>query len=363
MWPSRTVLRESVVESISGQLVDPAAGAVFLLVPKTNTPVHGPWVLCRISLATGAVRRGPTLPAGGLTMAAGYLWVYSASGPGSPPVVTEINPLTMQSVRPIPVPSRPDGFGGVQVTPGPAGSVWISSYRTLVRVSVSTGTALTRVTLPAGLAGSDVSVDPEDATMYVSAAHVAHGGMSGLVMLEYNARTGRKMAAAAGGLIRDSVAGAALTAVPGGVWASYRTGMLGLTIHLGAKGLRMIAPPGPGIALAPATGVFRWPMYETTTYGGGVLWVANQVGIVACLDPRTGTIRASEHLPQSQLIYQFEAIDPSTRVIFAPPQWRPAPDHPATPMLELARPVRARYRRVGQRPTRTGGLGRHFAPQ
>jgi hypothetical protein len=153
--------------------------------------------------------------------------------------------------------------------------------------------------------------------MYVSAAHVAHGGMSGLVMLEYNARTGRKMAAAAGGLIRDSVAGAALTAVPGGVWASYRTGMLGLTIHLGAKGLRMIDPPGPGIALAPATGVFRWPMYETTTYGGGVLWVANQVGIVACLDPRTGTIRASEHLPQSQLIYQFEAIDPSMRVIFA----------------------------------------------
>jgi hypothetical protein len=120
VWPSRTVLRESVVESISAQLVDPAAGAVFLLVPKTNTPVRGPWVLCRISLATGAVWLGPTLPAGGLTMAAGYLWVYSASGPGSPPVVTEINPLTMQSVRPIPVPSMPDGFGGVQVTPGPA---------------------------------------------------------------------------------------------------------------------------------------------------------------------------------------------------------------------------------------------------
>ena len=132
-WPSRSVLRESVVESISGQLVDPAARAVFLLVSKTNRPVRGPWVLCRISLATGAVRLGPTLPAGGLTMAAGYLLVYSASGPGSPPVVTEINPLTMQSVRPIPLPSMPDGFGRVLVTPGPSGSVWISSYRTLVR--------------------------------------------------------------------------------------------------------------------------------------------------------------------------------------------------------------------------------------
>jgi hypothetical protein len=93
--------------------------------------------------------------------------------------------------------------------------------------------------------------------------------------------------------------------------------MLGLTIHLGAKGLRMIAPPGPGIALAPATGVFHWPMDETTAYGGGALWVANQVGIVACLDPRTGKIRASEHLPQSQLIYQLDAIDPTARTIFA----------------------------------------------
>lgn len=318
-WPSRTMLRESMVELISDQLVDPAAGAVFLLVSKTNTPVRGPWVLCRISLATGAVRLGPTFPVGGLAMASGYLWVYGAPGPGFQPVVTEVNPVTLQRVRPIRLPSVPASFGGVPVmiTAGPAGSVWIGSYRTLLRVSVSTGTPLARVTLPPGLAGGDASVDPVGATLYVSAAHVVRGGMGGLVVLEYDARTGRKLAAASGGLIRDSVAGAALTAVPGGVWASFRTGMLGLTIHLGANGLRMIAPPGPRIALAPATGVFHWPMYETTTYGGGALWVANQVGIVACLDPRTGTIRASEHLPQAQLIYQLDATDPPARTIFA----------------------------------------------
>jgi hypothetical protein len=317
-WPSRTMLRESMVELISGQLVDPAAGAVFLLVSKTNTQVGGPWVLCRISLATGAVRLGPTFPVGGVTMASDYLWVHGFPGPGFQPVVTEVNPLTLQRVRPIPLPSVPASLGGVPVivTAGPAGSVWIGSYRTLLRVSVSTGTPLARVTLPPGLAVG-ISVDPAGATLYVSTAHVVGGGMSGLVVLEYNARTGRKLAAASGGLIRDSVAGAALTAVPGGVWASFRTGMLGLTIHLGANGLRMIAPPGPGIALASATGVFHWPMYETTAYGGGALWVANQVGIVACLDPRTGTIRASEHLPQSQLIYQLDAIDPAARTIFA----------------------------------------------
>ena len=137
------------------------------------------------------------------------------------------------------------------------------------------------------------------------------------MILEYNARSGRKLAAASDGVIRYSVAGADLTAVPGGVWASFRTGMMGLTIHLGANGLPMITPPGPRIVRTPPTSVFHWPMYETTSYGGGALWVANELAIVACLDPRTGTIRASEHLPLSQFISGFDAIDPAARTIFA----------------------------------------------
>ena len=319
-WPSRTVLRESMRELLYDPLVDPGEGVAFLLVPKASAPSVGPWTLRRISLATGAVRLGPEFPVGGLAMASGYLWVYSPPGLGSPPVVSEVSPLTLQRIRPIPLPSVPASFSGVPVTitAGPAGSVWIGSYQTLVRVNVSTGTALTRVTLPPGLASSDLSVDPTGVTLYVSATHVARdGGMSGLVLLEYDGWSGRKLATASGGLIRYSAAGAALTAVPRGVWASFRTGMMGLTVHLGTRGLRMIGPPGPGIALAPATGFFRWPMDATTTYGGGALWLANQAGIVACLDPRTGKIRASERLPQSQLIYQINAIDPTARMIFA----------------------------------------------
>ncbi len=314
-WPSRVILRESAVELISDQLVDPAAGAVFLLVSKTNTPVRGPWVLCRISLTNGAVRPGPTFPVGGLTMASGRLWVYGAPGPRSRPVVSEVDRVTLERIRLVRLPTVPASFGGlpVAVTAGPAGSVWIGSYRTLLRVNASTGTILTRVTLPRGMEGGDVSVDPSGTALYISAADVEGGG----VVLEYNARTGHKLGAAFGGLIRYSLGGATLTAVPGGVWASFRTGMMGLTIHLGAKGLRMIAPPGPGIARTEPTGVFHWPMDETTAYSGGALWVANQVGIVACLNPRTGAVRASEHLSQSRLIYHIDAIDPATRTIFA----------------------------------------------
>jgi hypothetical protein len=309
------MLRESIVERISGQVVDPAAGAVFILASKTNTPVRGPWVLCRISLATGAVRLGPTFLVGGLIMASRYLWVYGAPGPGSRPVISEVNPETLARVRSIPLRSVPASFGGlpVQLTAGPAGSVWIGSYRTLERVNVSTGTPLMRVTLPRGLAGGDVSVNPAGTTLYESAADAVGGG----VILEYNARTGRKLATASGGVIRFSQGGADLTAVPDGVWASFRTGMMGLTIHLSAQGLRMIAPPGPRIVRTPPTGVFHWPMYQETAYGGGALWVANQLGIVACLNPRIGTTRASEHLPPSQLISGFDGIDPVARTIFA----------------------------------------------
>lgn len=318
-WPSRAVLRESDVEAIANQVADPAAGAVFVLASRTSTPVRGPWALCRISLGTGAVRLGRTFPGGGVTMASGYLWVYSAPGARAQPVVSQVNPVTLEPVRSIRLPSVPANFGGlpVAVTAGPAGSVWIGSDRTLLRVSVSTGKPLTAVTLPHGLAGGNAAVNPAGTTLYVSATHVVRGGIEGLVMLEYDARTGRKLTEASGGVIRYSVAGASLTAVPGGVWASFRTGMLGLTIHLGANSLQMIAPPGPGIALTRPGGVFHWSMYETTSYGGGALWVANQAGIVACLDPRTGTTRASEHLPQSQLIYHIDAIDPTARTIYA----------------------------------------------
>jgi len=106
----------------------------------------------------------------------------------------------------------------------------------------------------------------------------------------------------------------------------------GLTIHLRQQDLAPVAPPGPGIEWQPATGVFHWPMYATTAYGGGALWLANQVGIVACLDPQTGEVRASERVRQSQLIYRFLAVTrcctrstPSTRA-----------DCSAAPMLELA---------------------------
>jgi len=302
------------------QVVDPAAGAVFLLASETNTPERGPWALCRISLATGRARLGQTFPVSDLAMASGYLWVYSAGRTSAQPVtVSQVSPVTLARIRPIPLPRAPANFGlPAAVTAGPTGSVWIGYDRTLLRVDAATGHILARITLPPGLAVSNDAVAASGTALYAASTHIAKdGGMAGAVMLEYDARSGRKLAEASGGLLRYSAAGAELTAVPGGVWASFRTGMMGLTIHLGANGLRMLTPPGPRIGLTPPNSVFHWPMYATTAYGGGALWVANQASIVACLDPRTGTVLAGEHLPLGQYIFGFEAIDPASRTIFA----------------------------------------------
>jgi len=260
-WPERRLLRRGVAERIASQVIDPAMNSVYVLAATGNAPAGGPWMLRRIDLRTGSQRRGPSFRVSDITMAAGYLWIYGIPSASSSPVIWQIDPATMTRVRSIrlaPLPPRFPGPGPA-ITAGPADSVWIGSNRSLLRLDTGTGKQRARV-------------------------------------------------------IRDSVAGAWLTAVPGGVWASFRTGMLGLTVHLSQNGLRMIRPPGPGIALRPANGIFHWPMYETAVYGGGALWLANQLGILACLDPRTGRVVASERVPQSQLILEL-TVDQARRTI------------------------------------------------
>lgn len=322
LWPQRLIERQRPTELISDEVINPAAGTYYTLTSRTHTPMRGPYVLACTDLRTGAVRKGPTFPVGSLTAASGYLWVYGTPRPGSQPLIYQVNPATLARIRLLPLPPGHANFGGVAFAAAPGDSMWIGYDRTLLRLAVSTGTVLTRVTLPLSLTVTDISMDPARMTLYVSAAHVVRGGMEGLVMLEYVARSGHRLAESSGGLLRYSVAGAGLTAVPGGVWVSFRTGMLGLTIHLRRNGLRMITPPGPGIALRPATGVFHWAMSVAAAYGGGALWLAT-LRVVACLDPRTGKVRASERAgqspaPPSQLVSQLQAIDPVTHTIYGP---------------------------------------------
>ena len=132
---------------------------------------------------------------------------------------------------------------------GPAGSVWIGYAQSLLRIDTATGAVLARATVPAGLAVSDVAVDPTGRYLYASFAHLvgpplSGGGQAaqGAAVSEYDATSGGLLTSITTGLITDSVSGAKLVAVPDGVWASLRTGMMGFTILLRQGDLATIAP-------------------------------------------------------------------------------------------------------------------------
>lgn len=286
LWPERRILPENIY--IASQVFDPATDMLYALVARAPVTAAS-YVLQATDLRTGAVRRGESYPVAGLSLVAGYLWVSGWPGAGTPPVLRQVGPGTLRTVRSV----SPSGVSWTSgVAPGPAGSVWVGAYRTLLRISADRGTVLARTVLPPGLGLSNMAAYPDGAYLYVSAAHVVAGrAQAGAVLLEYSARTGELLAETDRTPISYSVAGAELTALPGGVWVSFRTGMLGRSVLLSERALATVIAPVP-----PQTpeGVYYWPMFSSSVYGGGALWVTTQTGLVACVNPATGQVRASE---------------------------------------------------------------------
>ncbi len=286
-WPERRILPESV--HIVSQVFDPDTDVLYTLVSRTQASANGSYVLQATDLRTGAVRRGDSYPLARLSLVSGYLWVSGWPSAGTPPVLGQVDPETLRTVRLV-SPSRVS-WDSV-VAPGPAGSVWVGAYRMLLRMSVGSGAVLARTVLPPGLGLSDMAASADGAFLYVSAAHLVAGGAEeGAVLLEYSARTGKLLAKTDRTPISYSVAGADLTALPAGVWVSFRTGNLGLSVLLDERALATVIAPVP-----PRTpeGVYYWPMFSSSVYAEGALWVTTLTGLVACVNPATGQVRASE---------------------------------------------------------------------
>ncbi len=300
-------MQENDYFASAAQVLDPARGMLYALVPRKLPTVSGPWVLRAVRLSDHTSRSGGTYPVSGIALAGGFLWAYGDTAAGQA-LVSEISPRTLGTVRQKTIGSGHLGVAGVVA--GPAGSVWTGSGRTLLRLSVRTGAVLARATLPAGLVLDTIAASPAGTVLYASTVRVNAGGC---VMFEYSAVTGRLLARAAGAPLSYSIAGAVLTAVPGGVWASFRTGMLGQSVLLSQRGLAVIARAPANARLGP----YLWPMNSSAVYGGGSLWVATESGLVACLNPATGAIRAQQTVtsPSAQ-IWDLLAADPATRLLY-----------------------------------------------
>jgi hypothetical protein len=305
-WRVHTVLRERIGGRITSQVVDPRAGVDYAMVARTVS-LSGPYRLRRTDLATGSVRSGPEFRTSGLSLAAGYLWIYGNLPPQSPSlrlVLSQVNPRTLAVVRFWRLTPRRRGVSDiVKIAAGPEHTVWAGFQRTVLRIRVSTGATIGRIRLPRGTFFSDVATIAAHRRLYIAASGVKSGGAD---VREYTAGGGR-LITSTGRHPLPSVGGANLTAVPGGVWASFRTGMLGQTVLLRRNGLTSVPLSGS---------IFGWPMNASTVYGGGALWLANGSNAIGCIAPDTGVVRHQRTLAQLGMIGELLAVNGVSHVIY-----------------------------------------------
>ena len=326
-WQERTVTRLSPL--MMSTAVDPSGRAAYELVARRPGGT-GPFRLWRIGLAagsarvTGVARRGPVFPVSAVSVAGGFVWVSGdlSTGPSASAssrlVLYQVNPRTLAvlaSWRGLGLPGR---YAPVSVTAGPARTVWVGLGGTLLQLRTRSGGTVRRVRLPVGLLASDIAVDPAVRYLYVAGA----GPLGGVTALEYAAGTGRLLATAARSPLRFSVGGAALTAVPGGVWASFRTGMLGQTVLLRRAGLGSVPLPAvrlPGVPPASVQlGFYRYAMGASTSYGGGAVWLSQDTsGLTGCVAPGTGQVRSAATLRLLADGGELLGVRPSAREVFA----------------------------------------------
>ena len=308
------------------QIVDLALGAGFSLVSAGPTDL-GPWVLQRIDIDRATTESGAAFSVGTLSLAAGYLWISCGRGivsDATGPVLCQVDPDTLAVVRQIPLPAprravpTPPSEYPLSIASGPGDTVWIGYGQTLVLVDAGRGVVLSSVPITSGTVAS-MSVDPTQRYLYVALSYPTISGQTvDAAVLEFDARSGRLLAGtSAQSAVTDSVAGGVLTAVGGGVWMSFRTGMLGETILLRQSDLAVVGPPSSTLVNAQPDGVFRWIMDASTIYGNGALVVVNENGVMACADPLSGVIRAQEHLPSAEGAgVQLLAVDGTSGQVF-----------------------------------------------
>lgn len=283
-WPVRTVLREPPELRISNQAIDPRARVVYALSGNAGPLAYQ---LIRLPLSGGPGQVGAVLPVNGIAVGAGSVWVFGA-GPAAHSafslVLYQVSPATLAVRRSWTLSPGERRSGFVGFAAGGGGTVWVGFLRTILRINASSGAIVSRIRIASGLTVSDVAVDPAGRHLYV----MANTPLSGTEVVEYAAATGRRLASNARGALRFSVGGASATAVPGAVWVSFRTGSLGETVLLRQEGLRFVKLPGSG---HPGS-LFNWVLFANTEYAGTALFLARQDGIIGCLSPRSGQVRA-----------------------------------------------------------------------
>jgi hypothetical protein len=286
-WPSHIVLAEPDRLGIGNQVIDPATGTDFALA-STNAGVTSR--LRRTVLSSGRVKLGPAFPVSSIGLGGGYAWVYGVQGPARGVLkfkLYQVNLSTLAVVRSKTLASARNVAGFMGLSPDGRADIAVGFMRSVVIINARSGAIAGRVAIRRGLAVSQVSALGR--YLYVA----ANGPDGASVVFEYNARTLRLLASNGRRPLQFSVGDTGLTAAPGGVWLSFRTGMLGLTVLLRQRGLSAVTLPGSG---TPGD-LFAWPMIATTEFAGTSVFLAKEGGQIGCMKPGSGHIRARGSVP------------------------------------------------------------------
>lgn len=286
-WPSHIVLAEPTRLGIGNQVIDQATGTDFALA---STNAGRTARLRRTVLSSGRVKLGPAFPVSSIGLAAGYAWVYGAQGLAHGALrfkLYQVNTSTLKIIRSKTLASARNTAGFMGLSADRNGDIAVGFLRSVLIVNARSGAVAGRITIRRGLVVSDVSVWGR--YLYVA----ANGPDGGSVVFEYDASTLRLLASQSRRPLLFSVGGAVLTSAPGGVWVSFRTGMLGLTVLLRQRGLGFVHLPGSGTR----DDLFAWVMTATTEFAGRSVFLAKEGGQIGCVNPGTGHIKARGSIP------------------------------------------------------------------
>jgi hypothetical protein len=284
-WSTRSI---ASIPFSSPPVVPAGSDTAFALVSTGNAP-SSPQLLTSVGLRSGIVRSGPQVPGGSFLVTTGnrlYLVGPAAlESNGEPQALFRLRAVSLPTMGLGPaVPlgalgANGDAYSGsisFQPTGPSAGDLWVGASGRLELIDPATGVVLMR-TLPPAAEGYGVATEPDGRFVDVSVL-TQQPSVAGEV-LEIDTATG----AVVDRLTKIFAIGApALTAVPGGLWISYRGCMLGTSEHVVEPSLAIDTPftaasgstrPVPGQSVG---------MGEGATLVGDVVLLSDIFG-VACL--------------------------------------------------------------------------------
>lgn len=303
-WPARAVASTPHIRSVvaMGASLYWITGASPTTSP-TRTCSYGPTVPVRYEPKSGKTQRGPAMADCPVELVATKSSLWSLAISKTSFVLEALDPVTLAVTRtetfartasPTSLCAEPS-CATLAAGPGPV--LWLTNGTRIWRLDATTGAVEGGFTPRAS--ASALAPGPTGAVLYTSGKNPTGNGAA---VDEYSVSSGAQLAHLA--LPASVVSGPTqLAAGPDNVWTSYRGGMAGGASNLSATGLVTLSHPATPRTPTGRVEVqlFSHIMGVEIASAGGSLWL-DSFGVLGCVDPSSGAIRAFEQLGTSSRI-------------------------------------------------------------